>query len=225
MSGKVLAYMMRNSENIWKNREFSLLWQCASLIKGLRASAMVKIEKDYIEALKGLLSDTDICVYILKMGKADCLVFLYRSRELLKILKKTENRGFLAEYGYKCGEAEDEGQDLLNMEQWLSRLSGRMTKYCGEDENLEFPHEIGIFLGYPLADVKGFVEKKGCFSLLTGYWKVYSCPRAAQFTFFIYDMAEISVINEWLAGKQTEDIVIRHGQFSEKEVFGLKRPE
>ena len=36
-----------------------------------------------------------------------------------------------------------------------------------------FPHEIGLFLGYPLEDVKGFIINAGKNSKSTGYWKVY----------------------------------------------------
>jgi hypothetical protein len=38
----------------------------------------------------------------------------------------------------------------------------------------EFPHEIGLLLGYPADDVKGFIDNGGKNFLYTGYWKVYS---------------------------------------------------
>ena len=36
-----------------------------------------------------------------------------------------------------------------------------------------FPHEIGVLLGYPAEDVKGFVVNEGKNYLYSGYWKVY----------------------------------------------------
>ena len=39
-----------------------------------------------------------------------------------------------------------------------------------------FPHEIGVFLGYPLEDVKGFIDNKGKNCESCGVWKVY-CDR------------------------------------------------
>ena len=36
-----------------------------------------------------------------------------------------------------------------------------------------FPHEIGIFLGYPLEDVVGFITNNGCNYKYSGCWKVY----------------------------------------------------
>jgi len=37
----------------------------------------------------------------------------------------------------------------------------------------DFPHEIGLFLGYPLEDVRGFIENAGQNCKCTGCWKVY----------------------------------------------------
>ena len=44
----------------------------------------------------------------------------------------------------------------------------------------EFPHEIGVFLGYPLDDVKGFIRHKGRNYTYCGCWKCYSDPQAAR---------------------------------------------
>ena len=43
-----------------------------------------------------------------------------------------------------------------------------------------FPHEIGLFLGYPFEDVMGFIENKGENYLCSGCWKVYSCEQDAR---------------------------------------------
>ena len=42
-----------------------------------------------------------------------------------------------------------------------------------------FPHEIGVFLGYPLEDVLGFIENGGRNCLYCGCWKVYANECAA----------------------------------------------
>ena len=34
-----------------------------------------------------------------------------------------------------------------------------------------FPHEIGLFLGYPIEDVVGFIRNQGRGCKLSGYWK------------------------------------------------------
>ena len=46
-----------------------------------------------------------------------------------------------------------------------------------------FPHEIGLVLGYPPADVAGFIAQKGAGYLACGGWKAYSEPQSALETF------------------------------------------
>ena len=62
----------------------------------------------------------------------------------------------------------------------IRHLAGRIC------ESQEFPHEIGLFLGYPLADVVGFVENKGKNCLCTGFWKVYGDEQEAKKQFARY---------------------------------------
>lgn len=46
-----------------------------------------------------------------------------------------------------------------------------------------FPHEIGLILGYPPADVAEFIAQKGTGYLACGGWKAYSKPQSALETF------------------------------------------
>ena len=48
------------------------------------------------------------------------------------------------------------------------------------------PHEVGYFLGYPAADVRGFIEHEGREFLCCGCWKVYGDVRGAQYRFARY---------------------------------------
>ena len=99
------------------------------------------------------------------------LLYVYHETLLDMQLSRPEIRTFLAQYGYT---------EYMSADDMLSRLSERMG--CGS-----FPHEIGIFLGYPLPDVQGFIENEGRNCLLCGYYKVYSDPERAQRTFANYD--------------------------------------
>jgi len=59
------------------------------------------------------------------------------------------------------------GYEDFSLEKSLLHLKKRLHGYkC-------FPHEIGIFLGYPLEDVKGFIDNKGKNCQSCGFWKVY----------------------------------------------------
>ena len=54
----------------------------------------------------------------------------------------------------------------------------------------DFPHEIGVLLGYPAEDVKGFVVNEGKNYLYSGYWKVYGDLSEAKQLFYKFDRAK-----------------------------------
>lgn len=64
--------------------------------------------------------------------------------------------------------------DCTNVESSLTRLRQRIA------HSNSFPHEIGLFLGYPLADVVGFIENGGQNYRCCGCWKVYCDPMKAE---------------------------------------------
>ena len=96
-----------------------------------------------------------LCFYILKRNKDNVLVLVYRKTVLEATLFKDDNKSFLEELGY----------DTTSMDLMLLSLKERM-------KNDDFPHEIGVFLGYDLSDIKSFINGNAC--LYVGYRKVYS---------------------------------------------------
>jgi hypothetical protein len=88
---------------------------------------------------------------------------LFFQREILATMLQTENNiAFLRESDY-------DGE--LTIEAVLHRLQQKMQQ--------DYPHEIGLLLGIPLADIRGFIANQGAGCLLCGYWKVYHDPQQA----------------------------------------------
>ena len=65
--------------------------------------------------------------------------------------------------------------------QILTRFFQRLRETNG------FPHEIGLFLGYPPRDVLAFLGEISAPCLLCGYWKVYFNVEEAKQLFAQYD--------------------------------------
>ena len=57
-----------------------------------------------------------------------------------------------------------------------------------------FPHEMGLFLGYPVEDVEGYPKNNGENSLYTGYWKVYEDVAAKSSLFERFEKAKEQII-------------------------------
>lgn len=68
---------------------------------------------------------------------------------------------------------------------WILHFKKRFLEY--KEEGREFPHEIGIFLGYPLWDIRAFMQNPRREAKLTGYWKVYYKVEKAREQFQKYD--------------------------------------
>ena len=69
---------------------------------------------------------------------------------------------------------------------FLVDKSGAMLRKRFAEET-GFPHEIGLFLGYPLGDVKGYIEYAGRNSKCSGCWKVYCNECEAMKAFAKFD--------------------------------------
>lgn len=93
------------------------------------------------------------------------LIYVYRVEWLKSILKLKSVTEFLSFEGYSI----DIGGDEI-----LRQLSKRLCL------KKDFPHEIGVFLGYPLYDVKKFIEHKGRNYTFCGCWKAYGDPKTAK---------------------------------------------
>ncbi len=92
----------------------------------------------------------------LKWRDGKALVYLYRPRLLERDLRDPLARRLLAECGYESCSANF----------CLARLMARLRR------EEDFPHEVGLFLGYPPADVDGFMHRKEHYKVC-GLWKVY----------------------------------------------------
>ena len=83
----------------------------------------------------------------------------------------------------------------------MDRLSERMRANNG------FPHEIGVFLGYPPEDVMGFVRNKGKNYKYNGYWKVYGDVEQCKRRFAAYDSCRRHAACMLKGGATMEDII------------------
>lgn len=117
------------------------------------------------------------------------VVLIFNRQMLQKTLADQEIKAFLSLYSYP-----EDNLDLL-IEHLKTRLQGFF-----EGKN-EFAHEVGLFLGYPLEDVRDFI-KKDKRHYFCGYWKVFNNPIQALKIMKLYDMAKSKVIYEHMQGKR-----------------------
>ena len=144
--------------------------QCAPTFTGLKAASLVAFRKDRCGDLDARLADYEPCfachgvsLFRLLDEESRALVLFFRADALKPLLRRRAARALLRRYGYRPSDS-------------LSAMLGRLRRrvYASANENAGFPHEIGLFLGYPPHDVRGFIENKGRGFLCCGLWKVYA---------------------------------------------------
>ena len=113
--------------------------------------------------------DKDIRMIPLRIGIKRALIYVYRPKKLIGILESEAAFSLLKELGYDPNLPQKCIGDLIR------RINFQK----------DFPHEIGLFLGYPPEDVRGFM-KKDCPPKCTGFWKVYGDAAGAQKLFLKY---------------------------------------
>ncbi|MCH5299999.1 MAG: DUF3793 family protein [Ruminococcus sp.] len=110
-----------------------------------------------IEFCNNMLNPKGVYVTVLKDNGASALIYVYRRKNLIKDLAQEGVYNLMKKYGYI----------YTDIDYAIKKLKRRFMF------SSTFPHEIGLFLGYPLSDVIGFIEHSGKQSKATGYWKVY----------------------------------------------------
>lgn len=142
---------------------------CAPTMASLKCANMMSCPNDesYREDLEKIseeLAVKGIRVRIINLSNNRMLILVFRPSLLAKRFQDEEIRSFLEECGYSDFQVEDT----------IDKLQRRIA---ADPKN--FPHEIGVFLGYPLADIRGFIENNGKNGLCCGEWKVYHEPEKA----------------------------------------------
>lgn len=166
--------------------ESLFLYWTAPILRDIKPAVLIRIKSECIPMWKN--SKKTLCeITELKMieihNKEDSVLFLiYDSNKMNKVLKAKESASILSKYGYILDSS---------TEDMLSYLKSRFISD-------EFPHEIGLFLGYPPDDVKAFIDNEGKNSICCRYWKVYNNVEKAQEIFKKIDDAQnyaIDILN------------------------------
>ncbi len=148
---------------------------CASVLLHTKPASMFHVNKNafsnisaLVQQYNTLLQKYSFSIKLFQKEKDYVTIFVYQEARLKRVLTNPLVSRFIQANGYPN-----------SFNEILQYLDYRLTTYD------HYPHEIGIFLGYPYHDVIGFIKQKPC--LHCGYWKVYHNKEAACRLFQEYD--------------------------------------
>lgn len=107
-----------------------------------------------------VLAGSGLSVFELTDSNNAVLLLIYRQEALFDLIASPGVRALLKRTGY---------DGSLGLGELLKRLATRISTGS-------FPHEIGIFLGYPLKDVAGFMGIAPIPFACQGPWKIFGDP-------------------------------------------------
>lgn len=175
---------------------FQAAVHCAPVLKGIKISNIMTVEKGTWKILqKSLRGSSILCIPLSVQGQREVLL-LYRYEELQQHLEKRQVKEFLKSCGYFD----------MSVEAVIIRLRNRYARYV--ENRREFPHELGVILEYPVEDVEGFIRNQGKNYLLEKYWKVYHNKEKAKAVFARYDWARETAVEEAIAGYTLHQIAV-----------------
>lgn len=157
--------------------ESILVHNGAPTLAGLKTGNLFACPKEdrnrLCESLRGMnrrLRPRGVRILPVKSLGGRILIYLYRPERLRLDLSDGAAKGMLAARGYPV---EDPDRCVAELIRRL-RTEG------------DFPHEVGLFLGYPPEDVSGFIARGAKDAKCVGTWKVYGDEAAARRKFALY---------------------------------------
>ena len=197
---EIMALAAMKSDRTCENNkiyeiEKALIDACSPTLAGVKVGNLFACDFSsareaafHVDRIRCTLCRKNIGIRIVRWNGKRALIYVYRVDKLDEIMADTKVREFMQEKGY------DFSGDCV------SCLANRLAK-GGREEICDFPHEIGVFLGYPLEDVLGYIENKGRNSKLTGYWKVYGDANEARRVFSCFKKCTEIYQRMYAAGK------------------------
>ncbi len=180
--------------------ETDFINHCAPVLIGIKPASMFSVKtknhphlQQEITSINDTLKQNGLRVRQIMRCETYSLLFVYRPIDLENLLFASK----ISEYLEICG------YDMSgNLESVLFELFLKLS--CEKD----FPHEVGVFLGYPLEDILGFVKHKGRNYKSFGYWKVYSDEKKAKTLFSEYDRCKEKLVSLYKQGTSFNQLCV-----------------
>lgn len=176
-------------ELCWEAQRFqsTLVRHCAPALAGIKPADLISWGGSVgaADAAGPILAEAGVALEQLGRRGDRQLLLIYRRDRLAAQLLRPEVQAQLRRDGYPV----DRGPAA--MVDWLKQA----LRQPGE-----FPHEVGLFLGYPAADVEGFRLHRGLDYLYSGLWKVYADVEGAKRTFAQYRRCQLELSRKLSTG-------------------------
>lgn len=176
-----------------------LIEYCSPTLAGIKTGNLFSCEynsvddvRNDIRYLNSILVPRGVRVVPMKFRNNRALIYVFRPSKLHSDFSNIQVYKMLTDIGYNCD----------NVSSCVAKLADKLRKYS------DFPHEIGLFLGYPPEDVTGFIENHGNNCKYTGCWKVYGDKESAIKKFNSYKKCKDIYCSKWNSGTSIQRLTV-----------------
>ena len=177
-----------------------MIEQCSPTMAGLKTGNLFVCPYENkcklncnIRKLNMLAVPKGVRIVPLKFSKNRALIYMYRPEKLAHDLKDPLAAQILDERDYPVCDTE------LCVSEMLRRLR----------EEEEFPHEVGLFLGYPPEDVHGFMTYGPHGAKCVGTWRVYGDEEKAKERFALYKKCTEHYLKAYRKNASFDKLVVK----------------
>lgn len=172
---------------------------CAPTLAGIKTGSLFTcpfenkdVFLDSVRQMNKRFASKGLHLLPLRFSDKNALIYLYRPAKLRLDLSQTTAAELLKRSGYNTDSCE--------------KCVVHLVKKLQQTE--DFPHEIGLFLGYPPEDVCGFIEQGPDLCKASGCWKVYGDEEAAKKKFAQYKKCTRVYCDLWAKGRDIERLTV-----------------
>ena len=176
-----------------------IIRQCAPTLAGIKTGSLFPYSYENKQKMVNDIRSFNrryvckgLCMLPMRYQEGRALLLLFRPEKLAEDLSKPVAASILSECGYSCE----------SYNQYLVKLTRRFSE-CSV-----FPHEIGLFIGYPPEDVRGFITHKAQNFKCCGLWKVYGDEDKAKELFRQFNECTECYCSLWESGKKLEQLAV-----------------
>lgn len=158
-----------------------LIIKTAAVRAGIKPGTLLRIRHTYVLNADNVLSSQEMLALlglnyvILREDAESDLVLFYHPKALSNILARPDVTAFLTQQGYPTG-----------------GLNCQFAELAHRCECHDIAHEVGIFIGYPLKDVLGFIHNHAPVQIvgMTCDWKIFGVAEESLHMMQTYRLVE-----------------------------------